>query len=93
MAGKKKEVSAQAKGRMKVAAREQGEARGRMIRALQTSEYNSSKVLDPRTKKYRNTDGATGIAPAQYGNVRTTARAAAANAAFAAGKKLAKGGK
>lgn len=92
MAGKK-EASAQAKGRMRVAAKEQEAAREKKINALRASGYNSSKVQDPKTKKFRNTDGATGIAPAQYGNPKPNARNAARNAAFGSGKKLARGGK
>lgn len=89
----KKAVTSQAKGRMAVAQKEQSDRRKAMVSAIQTSGFNSDKFQDPATKKFRNGDGATTVAPPQHGNLRQNARAKAASAAFGSGKPLAKKGK
>lgn len=90
---KKATVTAQAKGRMVKAQKEQQASREKKIQAYQMSGYNSSKFQDPKTKKFSSGDGSLEIAPAQYGNPRPNARNAAKNAAFGARVKLAKKGK
>lgn len=90
---KKKQTTAQAKGRMAVAAREQEKARGRLVDAIHSSGYNSSKVYNKETKKYTNTDGATYIMQPQRGNRKVSAVNAGKIAAANLGKKPAKKGK
>lgn len=64
-----------------------------MISALQTSEYSSQRVKDPKTGKYRGVQGADDIPPAQYGNLHMDGRNAAISYAFGRGIKLSKRGK
>jgi len=86
---KKATVTAQAKGRMAKAQKEQADVREKKIKAYSMSDSNSKRYAGlGSTMK-----GTDKIAPAQYGNLKPNARNAAKNAAFDLGKPIAKRGK